>query len=106
MARTSHSLQVQNRRVGESLPLAISTSSRLQAGGQEDSSRVEKGVRILPALELSWGCWEKARGDHLLSTCRCPTLTIPGAHLPKTELRPVEGQERPAATAAVPIEKM
>lgn len=42
MARTSHSLQIQNRRVGESLPMAISTSSRLQAGGQEDSSRVEK----------------------------------------------------------------
>ena len=53
MARTSHSLQVQNRRVGESLPMAISTSSRLQADGQEDSRRVEKGVRILPALKLS-----------------------------------------------------
>lgn len=68
VTRTSHTLQIQKgRRVGESLPVEISTPSCLQAGGQEASGRMEKGVSFLPSLGLSWGCWEEARGNHLLS---------------------------------------
>lgn len=85
--------------------MAISTSSRLQAGGQEDSSRVEKSQGpSCTGAELGL-LGEGERRPLVEQTCH-PTLTIPGAHLPKAELRPVGGQKRPVATTTVPIEKM